>query len=82
MEIKYINRLNGNIEIENPPGEEVLDFLYNNPFGENIVLPFAKQEFITEWYGKAMDSSLSVNRIQPFVDFLKIDMTESKKGNQ
>lgn len=79
MEIKYINRLNGNVEIENPPGEEVLDFLYNNPFGENIVLPFAKQEFITEWYGKAMDSSLSVNRIQPFVDSLKIDMSESKK---
>lgn len=79
MEIKYINRANGNIETENPPAEELLNFLYDNPFGKKAILPIVKQKLITKWYGKLMDSPLSVNRIQNFVDSLDIDMTDYKK---
>ena len=79
MEIKYINRTTGKIETEQPPAEELIDFLYNHPFGEKAVLPIAKRDFVTEWYGKAMDRSLSKKRIQPFVDSLNIDMSEVKK---
>lgn len=79
MEIKFINRSNNTIEIERPPGEELLRFLYNNPFGEKIILPLAKQKFISDWYGKAMDSPGSIKRIEPFVKTLNIDMTEAQK---
>lgn len=79
MEIRYINRISGEIEIERPPGEGFLKFLYGNLFGEKVVLPIAKQKFITEWYSRMMDSPGSIKRIQPFVDALNIDMSEAKK---
>ncbi|MBD3629272.1 archaetidylserine decarboxylase [Cyclobacterium sp.] len=79
MEIKFINRSDNSIEIERPPGEELLDFLYHNPFGENVVLPIVKQKFISKWYGKVMDTSISKKRIEPFVKTLHIDMSESQK---
>ena len=80
MEIKYINRSTGEIEIERPPAEGLMKFLYGNTFGKMAVLPIAKQKIVTQRYGKMMDKPKSVKRIQPFVDVLKIDMTESKKS--
>ena len=80
MEIKFINRSDNSIQIERPPGEELLNFLYHNPFGEKIILPIAKQKFISEWYGKIMDDPISKNRIEPFVKSLNIDMTEAQKN--
>jgi len=83
MDIKYINRANANIEIEHPPAEEILNFLYYNPFGAKAILPLAKHKFITEWYGEIMDSSSSIDRIQPFIDSFNIDMSEAiKKVNE
>lgn len=79
MEIKYINRSDNRIKIERPPGEELLDFLYHNPFGERVILPIVKQKFISKWYGKVMDRSISKNRIEPFIKSLNIEMTESQK---
>jgi phosphatidylserine decarboxylase len=79
MEIKYINRATRKIETEKPPAEALMRFLYGNTFGKKVVLPIAKQKFITMRYGKMMNSSNSVKRIQAFVNTLKIDMSESKK---
>ena len=80
MEIKYINRANGEIIIENPPAEGLMKFLYNNLVGEKLILPIAKQKFITDFYGKMMDSPSSTNRIQPFVASLNIDMSQFERG--
>lgn len=80
MEIKFINRSDKSIEIERPPGEELLNFLYHNPFGEKLILPIAKQKFISKWYGKVMDKPSSKKRIEPFVKSLNIDMTEAQKN--
>ena len=80
MEIKFINRSDKSIEIERPPGEELLNFLYHNPFGEKLILPIAKQKFISKWYGKVMDNPSSKKRIEPFVKSLNIDMTEAQKN--
>jgi phosphatidylserine decarboxylase len=79
MDIKYINRATGKVEIEHPPAEGLLKFLYGNTFGRFAFLPLAKQKIITKKYGKMMSSSKSVERIQPFIDSLKIDMSESIK---
>lgn len=80
MNIKYINRATGEIQAETPPAEGLMKFLYGNTFGKNAVLPIAKQKIITQRYGKMMSSTKSVQRIQPFVDSLNIDMTESQKA--
>lgn len=79
MEIKYINRATGAIEVEHPPAEGLMRFLYGNTFGRKMILPIAKQKFITKKYGEMMNSSNSTKRVQPFVDSLNIDMTESLK---
>jgi phosphatidylserine decarboxylase len=80
MKIQYIDRETGNLITENPPGEFLLRFLYDNPFGKAAILPIAKRKFITQLYGRRMDRPSSVNKIQDFVDQLGIDMSESKKA--
>ena len=80
MEINYINRASGKLETEHPPAEGLLTFLYGNTFGRKTILPIARQKFITQRYGKMMNTAKSVKRIQPFVDSLGIDMTEAQKG--
>ncbi|SFU39594.1 phosphatidylserine decarboxylase [Pustulibacterium marinum] len=79
MEIKYINRATGAIETENPPAVGLLKFLYKNPIGTKTILPFAKRKLITALFGKRMDKPASIQKIQPFIDALGIDMSESKK---
>jgi len=34
MQIKFINRKTGELQVETPPGEGFLKLLYNNPFGK------------------------------------------------
>ena len=79
MEIQYINRKTGEIEVETPPAEGLLRFLYGNTFGKWAVLPFAKQKMISRRYGKMMDAPSSVKKIPEFVRSLKIDMEEAAK---
>ncbi len=79
MEIQFINRATKELVTERPPREDILRFLYGNPLGEALVLPIAKRKFISDWYGKKMDSPSSVSRIEPFVRSLNIDMSESEK---
>lgn len=79
MDIKYINRKTGEVEIERPPAEGLLRFLYGNTFGKMALLPIAKRKMVSKRYGKMMDNVNSIKRIQPFIDSLKINMTEVKK---
>lgn len=80
MEIKFIDRKTGEIQSENPPAEGLLNFLYQNPIGKWTLLPLVKRKFISALYGKRMDTPKSIKKIQPFVDELKIDMSESQKS--
>ena len=80
MKIKFIDRKSGEIKFEKPPGERLLKFLYNNPFGKLAILPLAKRKFISAFYGRNMDTSSSVNKIESFVKDLGIDMSESVKS--
>ncbi len=79
MEIKFIDRASGEIKIEKPPGEGFLKLLYNNPLGKIALLPIVKRKFLSNWYGKKMDSPSSVEKIIPFVNNLGIDMSEAQK---
>lgn len=79
MKIKFIDRKSGEIKFEKPPGEGLLKFLYNNPFGKLAILPLAKRKFISAFYGRNMETSSSINKIERFVKELGIDMSESIK---
>lgn len=80
MNIKYINRSTNKVEIERPPGEGLLKFLYHNAVAKGAILPFVKRKFVTEWYGRWMDRPASRKKITPFIDSLNIDMSESQKS--
>ena len=80
MQIKYINRATGQVEIETPPAEGLLKFVYGNPLGAWTLLPLVKRKFLSAYYGRRMDSPASAKNIAAFVDKLKIDMSESQKG--
>lgn len=80
MQIKFIDRKTGDLISESPPAEGLLKFLYDNPFGKTAVLPIAKRKFISEIYGRKMDTPSSTKKIQAFIDQLNIDITESEKS--
>jgi len=80
MDIKYINRSTNKVEIERPPGEGLLKFLYHNSIGKGVLLPIVKRKILTEWYGRWMDRPGSRKKISSFVDSLNIDMSESRRS--
>ncbi|AUC14193.1 phosphatidylserine decarboxylase [Tenacibaculum sp. SZ-18] len=80
MQIKFINRESGETQIETPPGEGFLKMLYSNPFGKLALLPLVKRKFLSEWYGRQMNKTSSVSKIEKFVDELNIDLNEAKKS--
>lgn len=79
MDIKFVNRASGKTELESPPAEGLLKFLYDNPFGKVTLLPLAKRKFFSATIGKKMNKKKSVKKIEEFVQTLKIDMSESEK---
>ena len=79
MEIKFVNRASGQTELETPPAEGFLKFLYDNPFGKVTLLPLAKRKFLSATIGKKMNKKKSIKKIEEFVQSLKIDMSESEK---
>lgn len=79
MQIKYIDRKTGELKTEIPPAEGLLKFLYNNPFGKTTILPIVKRKFISEFYGKKMNKTSSIKKINDFVAQLHINMNESEK---
>ena len=80
MQIIYINRATGELEVETPPAEGLLKFLYDHPLGKTAVLPLARRKIISEIYGRKMNKPSSRKKIQDFVRDMKIDMTESLKS--
>ncbi|PID89748.1 MAG: phosphatidylserine decarboxylase [Bacteroidia bacterium] len=79
MEIRYIERETGEIRTETPPAESLLRFLYDNPCGKTTILPIVKRKFISEIYGRRMNTPASAKKISAFVNEMGIDMSESEK---
>lgn len=79
-EIKYINRKTGKIEIEKVAGEKWIKFLYKNPLGKVSLNTLIKRKYISEYYGKYMDTPKSKSKIKKFIKDLDIDMKDSEKN--
>ncbi len=74
--IKYIDRKTGEIKQEIVPGEGWLRWLYYYPFGKLTLEMLVKRKFLTQWYGKKMDTAASRAKIPDFIKSLQIDMSE------
>ena len=79
-EIRYVNRKNGEVEIEKVPGEFWLKWLYYNPVGKLALKTFVKNKFVSEIYGRKMDNKKSGTKIADFVKEFDIDLNEAEKN--
>ena len=66
--------------MEKVPGEKYLKFLYYNPLGELPLNMIVKKKFLTEYYGKKMDSRESCKKIPSFIEETGINIEEAKKS--
>lgn len=78
--IRYIERKTGEVLVEKVPGEKYLKFLYYNPLGELPLNMIVRKKFLTEYYGKKMDSRESCKKIPSFVEEAEINIEEAKKS--
>ena len=74
--IQYIDRKTGDIQQEIVPGERWLRWLYYNPFGKLALQGIVKRKFLSQWYGRKMDTPASKLKIPDFIKSLQIDMSE------
>lgn len=65
--IQYIDRKTGEIRQEIVPGEKWLKWLYYNPLGKLALHTVVKRKFLSQWYGRKMDSPASKTKIKDFV---------------
>ncbi len=79
MDIEFIDRRTGKMIKESPPGEKLLQFLYNHRLGKMSLELLIKRKVVSSLYGRYMDSRYSARKIASFVEDLGIDMTESKR---
>lgn len=75
----YVDRETGSIITEKVLGEGWLVWLYNNPVGEATMFSLVKRKFVSDWYGKLMDSPSSTEKIKPFVEEYNIDLSIAQK---
>ncbi len=76
---QYVERESGIIKTEKVLGQKWLIWLYNNPIGEATMFTLVKRKFVSDWYGKMMDSPSSIEKINPFVEDYNIDLSIAQK---
>lgn len=74
-----MERKSGTIITEKVLGQKWLVWLYNNPVGEATMFTLVKRKFVSDWYGKMMDSPSSAEKIKPFVEDYNIDLSIAQK---
>lgn len=76
IEVKYINRNSGQLEVEKVPGGGSMNFIYGNPLGKLSLWLVVKRKFLSVWFGKYMSSAASAKKIAPFIANHDIDMDQ------
>ena len=77
--IRYFDRETGKVETEKVAGQEWLVWLYYNPLGEATLHTLVKRKFVSDFYGRLMDTKWSAKKIEPFVEDFDIDLTLTKR---
>lgn len=80
-EIKYYNRMNGQMEIEKVYGDWFIRFLYTSVAGQNIGAAFTNKYFSMA-YGALQDLPSSSKKVRPFVEKFNINMDDYEPGTR
>jgi phosphatidylserine decarboxylase len=78
-EIKYFNRVNGQIETEKVYGDKFIKFLYCSVAGKKIGTIFTNKYF-SKAYGAFQDLPTSHRKVRPFIEKFNIDIDDYEPG--
>jgi phosphatidylserine decarboxylase len=79
-QINYFNRPAQSMETELVYGDSAIKFVYDNSFGQ-MLAPMIASKPISQLYGCYQDWSISKNKVAPFVEKFKIDLSLYKAGS-
>jgi phosphatidylserine decarboxylase len=77
--IRYVDRQDGKIKTEQVVAGGALYWLYSNPVGKLGLWALVKRKFVSELYGRLMDTKWSARKVAPFVKQYHIDLNECQK---
>lgn len=85
MEVQYIDRATGRIEIEKIYGHKALSLLYGDSFASQIfsflLLPlFSRIPWVSKFYGWLQKRRSSAKRIAPFIQAYGVDTSEFEEA--
>lgn len=75
-EIRFFNRLTGEVETEKVYGEGFLRWVYETRPGGLALQALVKRAFFSNWYGRRMDAPSSREKIAPFIERYELDPAE------
>lgn len=75
-QIRFYNRLTGEMENEDIYGETSIRLAYYNPIGKIVLKLLIKNPVFSRWYGKRMDKVSSKSRVLPFIKNYEVDVNE------
>jgi phosphatidylserine decarboxylase len=76
--VRFRRRSTGEVVEDAVFAESMLRWFYENPFGWWVFNVFLNNKPFCDLYGRRMDAAKSAQRIQPFVDQFKIDVSEAE----
>lgn len=79
-EIKYYNRMAGQIETEKVYGDAFIRFLYCSVAGQKIG-GLLTNKYVSKIYGSFQDLPISHRKVRPFIDKFHINMDEYEPGS-
>ncbi len=74
--IEFLNRDNGQIQLEKVYGESWLRFIYGTIIGKITLWLAVKRAWFSHWYGKKMSKPTSCSKINPFIKKYSLDTSE------
>jgi phosphatidylserine decarboxylase len=80
-EIKYFNRMTGQIEIEKVYGDKFIKFLYTSIAGQKIGTLFTNK-FFSKTYGAFQDLPSSSRKVRPFIEKFNINIDDFESGTR
>ncbi len=79
-QIRFYNRLTGEMEEEAVYGETSIRLAYYNPIGKIVLKLLIKNPVFSRWYGKRMDKPGSRRKVLPFIRDYQVNVNEFQRS--
>jgi phosphatidylserine decarboxylase len=80
-EIKYFNRMTGQMEIEKVYGDKFIKFLYTSVAGQTVG-SLVTNKYFSKIYGAFQDMPSSHKKVRPFIEQFNIQMDDYEPGTR